>query len=56
MDIHGDRMVAAMAFQVKDEATDQAVRRLAQLRRKTLIGTIREAVEPGHGASAPRFL
>jgi antitoxin VapB len=34
-----------MAFYVKDRATDQAVRRLAQLKRKTLTATIREAVE-----------
>jgi antitoxin VapB len=34
-----------MAFHVKDRTTDQAVRRLAQLKRKTLTETIREAVE-----------
>lgn len=34
-----------MAFHVKDEATDKAVRRLAQLKGKTLTETIREAVE-----------
>jgi antitoxin VapB len=34
-----------MAFHVKDRATDQAVRRLAQLKRKTLTETIREAVQ-----------
>jgi antitoxin VapB len=34
-----------MAFHVKDRATDEAVRRLAQLKRKTLTETIREAVE-----------
>ena len=34
-----------MAFHVKDKVTDQAVRRLAQLKRKTLTETIREAVE-----------
>jgi antitoxin VapB len=34
-----------MAFHVKDEATDNAVRRLAKLKRKTLTATIREAVE-----------
>ena len=34
-----------MAFHVKDRATDQAVRRLARLKRKTLTATIREAVE-----------
>ena len=34
-----------MAFHVKDAATDEAVRRLAKLKRKTLTETIREAVE-----------
>jgi antitoxin VapB len=34
-----------MAFHVRDEATDNAVRRLAKLKRKTLTATIREAVE-----------
>ena len=34
-----------MAFHVRDEATDKAVRRLAQLKGKTLTETIREAVE-----------
>jgi antitoxin VapB len=34
-----------MAFHVRDQATDEAVRRLARLRRKTLTETIREAVE-----------
>jgi antitoxin VapB len=34
-----------MAFHVKDEATDKAVRRLARLKKKTLTETIREAVE-----------
>jgi antitoxin VapB len=34
-----------MAFHIKDEATDKAVRRLARLKRKTLTETIREAVE-----------
>ena len=34
-----------MAFHVRDEATDQAVRRLAKLTGKTLTQTIREAVE-----------
>jgi antitoxin VapB len=38
MDVH-------MAFHVKDEATDKAVRRLAKLKRMTLTATIREAVE-----------
>ena len=34
-----------MAFHVRDQATDSAVRRLAKLKRKTLTATIREAVE-----------
>jgi len=34
-----------MAFHVRDEATDAAVRRLAKLKKKTLTATIREAVE-----------
>lgn len=34
-----------MAFSVKDPETDQAVRRLAQLKKITLTDTIREAVE-----------
>lgn len=34
-----------MAFSVKDEATDAAVRRLARLKHKNLTDTIREAVE-----------
>jgi len=34
-----------MAFHVRDEATDLAVRRLAKLKNKTLTDTIREAVE-----------
>jgi antitoxin VapB len=34
-----------MAFHVRDEATDKAVRRLAKLKGKTLTATIREAVE-----------
>jgi antitoxin VapB len=37
--------VLAMAFHVRDRATDAAVRRLAKLKRKTLTQTIREAVE-----------
>jgi antitoxin VapB len=40
-----DGLVATMAFHVKDKATDSAVRRLAQIKRKTLTETIREAVE-----------
>ncbi|MGH7100546.1 MAG: type II toxin-antitoxin system VapB family antitoxin [Stellaceae bacterium] len=34
-----------MAFHVRDEATDKAVRRLAKLKGTTLTQTIREAVE-----------
>ncbi len=34
-----------MAFHVRDEATDRAVRRLAKLKGKSLTATIREAVE-----------
>lgn len=34
-----------MAFYVKDEATDAAVRKLAKLTNKSLTETIREAVE-----------
>jgi antitoxin VapB len=34
-----------MAFHIRDEATDKAVRRLAKLKHKTLTETVREAVE-----------
>jgi hypothetical protein len=34
-----------MAFHVRDQATDAAVRRLARLTGKTITDTIREAVE-----------
>ena len=34
-----------MAFHVRDDGTHKAVRRLAKLKRMTLIATIREAVE-----------
>jgi antitoxin VapB len=34
-----------MAFHIRDEATDKAVRRLAKLKRKTLTETLREAAE-----------
>ena len=34
-----------MAFHVRDKATDQAVRKLAKLKGKSLTATIREAVE-----------
>jgi antitoxin VapB len=39
-----------MAFHVRDRATDMAVRRLAQVKRKTLTETIREAVEHEYAA------
>ena len=42
-----------MAFHVKDAATDEAVRRLAKLKRKTLTETIRETVE--HEYARVRF-
>jgi hypothetical protein len=42
-----------MAFHVKDDATDKAVRRLAQLQGKTLTETIRDAVEGNMSAHAP---
>ena len=34
-----------MAFHIKDGATDQAVRRLARLKGKSLTETVRDAVE-----------
>jgi len=34
-----------MAFHIRDPATDSAVRRLANLKGKTLTETVREAVE-----------
>lgn len=34
-----------MAFHVRDEATDRAVRRLAKLKGKSLTETIRESVQ-----------
>ncbi len=34
-----------MAFSIKDEHTDFAVRRLAKLKNKSLTDTVREAVE-----------
>jgi antitoxin VapB len=34
-----------MAFHVRDRATEQAVRKLAKLKGKSLTATIREAVE-----------
>jgi len=38
-------MEGEMAFHVRDPATDEAVRRLAKLKGKTLTATIREAVD-----------
>ena len=37
-----------MAFHIKDLRTDQAVRRLARLKGKSLTDTIREAVEQAY--------
>jgi antitoxin VapB len=34
-----------MAFHIRDETTDRAVRRLAKLKGKSLTETVREAVE-----------
>lgn len=34
-----------MAFHIRDQVTDAAVRRLAKLKRKTLTATVRDAVE-----------
>lgn len=34
-----------MAFQITDDATDQAVRKLAKTKGKSLTDTVREAVE-----------
>jgi antitoxin VapB len=44
-----------MAFHVKDEATDRAVRRLAKLKGKTLTSTIREAVDNEYGRERMRI-
>ena len=38
-------MEAEMAFHIRDSATEEAVRRLARLKGKSLTETIREAVE-----------
>jgi antitoxin VapB len=40
-----DEWIYILAFHVRDQATDTAVRRLAKLKGKTLTLTIREAVE-----------
>jgi len=47
-----------MAFHVSDPTTDQAVRRLARIKGKTLTETIREAVEHEYAAvtGAPALL
>ena len=42
-----------MAFHVRDEKTDAAVRRLAKLKKKTLTETIREAVEHEYERACP---
>jgi antitoxin VapB len=39
-----------MSFHVRDPATDQAVRKLARIKGKTLTETIREAVEREYAA------
>jgi antitoxin VapB len=44
-----------MAFHIKDQATDQAVRRLARLKGKTLTETVREAVEREYEREASRM-
>jgi antitoxin VapB len=44
-----------MAFHVKDEATDRAVRRLAKLKGKTLTKTIREAVDHEYDSERMRI-
>jgi len=44
-----------MAFHVKDQATDQSVRRLARLKGKTLTQTIREAVEREYERESARI-
>ena len=44
-----------MAFHVKDAATDEAVRQLAKLKRKTLTETIREAVEHEYARVRPEI-
>jgi antitoxin VapB len=44
-----------MAFHVRDQATDQAVRRLAKLKGKTLTDTIREAVVHEYGRECARI-
>ena len=43
--LHSLDWAGKMAFHIRDPATDEAVRRLARLKGKTLTQTIREAVE-----------
>jgi antitoxin VapB len=43
----------AMAFHISDPKTDEAVRRLAQAKGKTLTETIREAVENEYNRTVP---
>ena len=47
-----------MAFHIRDASTDQAVRRLARLKGKSLTETVREAVEQEYAAltSTPPIL
>ena len=45
-----------MAFHVRDEEADFAVRRLARLKRKTLTETIREACEHEYERETDGFL
>jgi antitoxin VapB len=43
-----------MAFHIRDRHTDQAVRRLARLKGKTLTETVREAVEQEYAREKSR--
>lgn len=43
-----------MAFHVRDAATDEAVRRLAKLKGKSLTATIREAVDKEYDRECER--
>ena len=42
-----------MAFHISDPATDEAVRRLAKVKNKTLTETVREAVENEYSRTVP---
>jgi antitoxin VapB len=44
-----------MAFHIKDGATDQAVRRLARLKGRSLTETVREAVEHEYAREKSRI-